>query len=114
MAESRTVAYVRLQSKTTGKPLVHPDLRKRLIAEATESGMSLNDTAVMILADAYQVPYETTSNTATLADVDGEELNLRIPDALYAAIGAHTARPRTIQDAIRAALSAHFGLFLPA
>ena len=109
----RVVAYVRLQSKATGAPLVHPDLRKLLVRLAIEDGMSLNETAVSILSEAFGMEFTATATGPTGAELTGEELNLRIPLDLYTRISDRTARPQTVQDAIRAALSDYFSLPLP-
>lgn len=114
-AKGYTATFVRLRSRPGGRWLVDPELRSRLVVDAEREGVSLIDEVVAILAAKYGVPYASTPRKTTPAR-DGEELNLILPDRLHSKIAAACAKnhPQTVADAIRATLSAHYDLPLPA
>lgn len=107
-------AFVRLRSHTTGEWLVPEELRPKLVADAEAAGSNLTEVVLQILAARYRVAYEPNGRR-TAPSKNGEELNLRLPWPLKTAIGASAnENGTTLQDEIRASLSAHYGLQMPA
>lgn len=104
---------VRLRSKN-GPWLAHPDLRKRLVADATKQGTTLTEVATKILADRYGVKYEPNGR-ASDPSVSQELLNVALPPKLIekVKVAAGRAGRSRWQDELRWALCAHYGLRVP-
>lgn len=106
------VVYVRLQS-TTGAWLVDPELRPRLVADATAQRTNLTDVAGAILAARYGVPYEP-GGRKTDPMAAHAVLNMRLPRPLVAKLRRAAERSgRSDMDEVRHALSEHYGLRMP-
>lgn len=103
-------AFVRLRSHTTGRWFVDPELRPKLVADAEAQDSNLTEVAVKILCDRFGVPYEANGRK-TAPRGSGDELNLRIPTALYRILSATYGAK--YQDGIRQALCQHYGLEVP-
>lgn len=103
-------AFVRLRSKTTGDWFVHPDLRRRLVADARDQGTNMTEVALRILADAYGVDYAGEARKTEPRD-DDDKIVLRLPVELRDAI--KRAHPDHWQDGLRATLCAHYRLAVP-
>lgn len=104
--------FVRLRSQTTGEWFVPPELRPRLVADAEEHDSNLTELVIVILAKRFKVPFEATGRK-TAPSKNGEELNLRLPMALYKAIAVAAAGQHSVQREILAALCANYSLTLP-
>lgn len=117
---ARKQAFVRIVSRGPNpRWFVHPELRTRIVEDATSLGLSLNDRVCQILAGRYGVPYETRQRK-TAPEKTAEELNLSIPWPLYDKVQAaadkarrSSRKPYTASDEIRRVLSAKYGLPLP-
>jgi hypothetical protein len=110
-----TQAFVRLKSSTTGDWIAHPELRSHLVDKAKASGTNLNQVAVAILAEHYDVS-ALVSRRRRNASADQTVLNLRLPNELAVAIKVAAAAkwPTTSWlDEIRTTLESHFGLTGP-
>lgn len=106
--------FVRLRSHTTGEWFVPPELRPRLVADAEAQDTNLTELVIQILAKRFKVPFEATGRK-TAPSKNGEELNLRLPMALYKAIAVSAAaHPHSVQREILGALCANYSLALPA
>lgn len=106
--------YVPLVSNGAERlPLVAPELRARLVRDAADQGISLGDLVNSILAARYGVPYETTPKR-TEPGTDVLHLRFQMPRNLHRKIESRARRPQSVNDAVRAALSEHYGLPLPA
>lgn len=107
-------AYIRLRSLPTGEWLVHEDLRTCLVADAEQRGTNLTEVAIDILAQRYGVAASSSSRKAAPGK-DAWELVLRIPLQLKMAIGARANKAgHSLQQEVREALCAHYGLAMPA
>lgn len=115
MAKEYHDAYVRLRSKPTGRWLVHPDLRTKLVEDAHKAERTLTDMIVGILADRYDVEHAGRTRRARRVSDDGDVLKLRIPIDVWRAVSVHAAtQDRDPNDVIRHALCSHYGLTPPA
>lgn len=105
--------FVRLRTKH-GAWLVHPSLRKRLVADAAATGTNLTEVVVKILSDRYGVAYEP-SGPATAPRKDQDVLNVRVSTKLATKIKdvANRSGRRRWLDEVRAALCEHYGLRVP-
>lgn len=111
MAKLYHDAYVRLRSKPTGRWLVHPDLRARLVEDADEIGTSLTDVVVRILAVHYGLTHAMAKGRRKSATPDAPVLKLRIPIDVWRALGfAAKASDREENDVIREVLCSHYDL----
>lgn len=106
------VAFTRLLTPN-GDWLVDQQLRPMLVRDAKSQGLSVTKMAIKILAEKYGQAFEGTQHESKASEA-GDVLNLRLPVKLYDAIDRRTQRPATVPDAVRAALSAHYGLRVPA
>lgn len=113
MATGDHNAFVRLRSKGPGGEwLAPPELRPKLVADAQDQNTNMTEIAIGILSRRYGVPTMPNGRRTHPKSAD-DIILLRIPQELAAAIGAaaNAAVPRrTINDEIRAALCAHYGL----
>lgn len=109
-------AYVRLRSQPSGKWLVHPDLRDRLVGDAVSRETNITEVASRILADRFGVAYTSPGRrTAGVPQADAEILNMRIPLSVWKAIerrSIKTRKPKMTE--LRHALCAHYELPIPA
>lgn len=112
-------ACVRLVGRD-GAQLAHPELRGKLVAEMESKHLSLNDVVVSILAARLRVAHAPVPRRST-ASADASALRLSIPWPVFDALATEARRiksqtrtPYTENDAIRAILSAHYGLSVPA
>lgn len=96
-----------------GSPRAHPDLNKRLVADARERGTSRTEVILSILSRTYGVEHAASNRrpAGTSPGEDAANINLRIPEDLHQAV-AYSAlrRRRSVPDEIIATLSAHYGL----
>lgn len=108
-------AYVRLRSQPSGKWLVHPELRDRLVEDAAAQGTNITEVASRILAGRYGVGFTPAGRKSGPPRAKAEILNMRIPNAIWAAIrlGA-TGNGRTDMNELRRQLCDHYGLPIPA
>lgn len=97
---------------------VAADVKEALVADAAEKGASVNDLAVSILAEAFDVEFNGTGRRSPGARPTEGALNLRVPRDLYLAIdNAASERPRgsrTKVAVVDAVLREHFELAVAA
>lgn len=108
--------YIRLRSPGAGWA-APPELRPRLVADAIAQQTSLTDVVCRILSTAYGVPVDESSTRRTSPRDDQDVLNVRLPRELVrviAVVGQQRTPRRTAQKEILTALSAHYGMRLPA
>lgn len=116
VAEDSKPVFIRLRNRSgplAGQWVVPEELRPRLVADAEEQGSSMNRVAVEILAAAFKFPLESAGTPKRSApSSDAEELNLRLPAALYLVIdmARAAAGENSVQDVIKPVLCAHYGL----
>src|SRR5213595_2364759 len=86
-----------------------PELKRLLVAEVRQSGRSLNDVAVGILASRFAVPFEPSGRPGTEPGKSGSVL-LRMPAELKETLAARAAqRKRKLNDLIVETLSERLG-----
>ena len=100
MARERSSVLVRLPS----------NLKERLAREVDETGQSLNDVAVGILAARFAVPYQPTRRRAAAPSATGDVL-LRMPPELKEKLNRRASeRRRSTNDLIVEALAERLGV----
>lgn len=107
-------AYVRLRSQPTGKWLVHPELRDRLVADAEARRSNITEVASEILALHFGVKYTPNGRHSGAPRENAEILNMRIPLPIWKAIERRaitTRRPKMME--LRDALCQHYRLPMP-
>lgn len=108
-------AFLRLRSRSTGRWLVHPQLKEKLVADAAAADTNMTDVAVGILAGKYDVALERNGRRA-VASASTSELVLNLPPALATKIELASIRRfgrARLTDEILLALHGHYGLALP-
>lgn len=104
---------IRLRSLPTGAWMVDPNLKAKLIEDARQERSSMTAVALRILSKTYGVEYEPTGRIGR-GRGDTDVLNLSLPDHLDQVMGMNAAaHHRSLQDEVRVALSAHYGLSMP-
>lgn len=88
---------------------VHPDLRARMIQDATELDTSLSDLVLRILSRSLGVAYKPSARKSAPRD-DKTQLGFTIPGDLDSVLGARYANRA---DGIREILCKHYGLAMP-
>lgn len=92
---------------------VPPELREVLVADAAERDISINETAVGILADHYGVERKP-STRAHRPPSGSTQLLLAVPDELRTALRLYAARTgATMRGAVIKVLSDHYGIPAP-
>lgn len=85
------------------------DVKERLVADADERDLSLNDVAVGILAERYRVRFEGTSRKSPGTKTPSGPVLLRMPLALYKKIHAAAVGVSKV-DLVNRTLREHYGL----
>lgn len=93
---------------------VPKNLLNKVVADARRRSISLNDTVVGVLADAYNVEREPTSTRFTGAPIR-TTLLLTLPDPLHLKIKVEAAGQKgvTMRGVIIAVLARHYGIKEP-
>lgn len=113
MAEKTHHAMIRLRSTTDGAWFVHPDLRPRLVADATTQGSNLTELVNAILAKRLSARYSPTDRTRDQNDSDNVDvLSIRLAMSVYAKLAARYGAKYV--EGIRHELCGHYGLEIPA
>ena len=72
---------------------VHPDVRSEVVAQALKRGVTISDIVGETIAQAWSLPYEYSGERSIGVDLDGTQLNVRIPQEMatriYAVSRAH-------------------------
>jgi hypothetical protein len=88
---------------------VAADVKEKLVAEAGERGLSVNDVAVGILAGIFRVRFEGTSRKSPGASLGEGALVLRMPHTLYKKIHAAAIDVSKV-ELVNQKLREHYGL----
>lgn len=108
-----SVKNIKLRTDQSGW-LVHPDLRARMIADATEKGTNLGDLTVQILCKRFGIVYSANMRRSTPDPAgDKPQLNFHMPVELERVMGAVYPGSNRMADGIRLALCSYYGLAVP-
>jgi hypothetical protein len=89
------------------------DLRAALVADAADRNISINETAVAILAATYGVPREPSTRPHR-GESGSTQLLLTVPDSLRTAVRLHAARTgATMRGVVIKSLSDHYEIEAP-
>lgn len=88
---------------------VSAPVKERLSSAATESGQSVNDLAVGILAAHFGVKFEGTGRRSPGTHTPAGPLLLRVPERIYAKVHS-AALSRSKTDVVESILRQHFDL----
>lgn len=112
MAAKTHHALIRLRSTKDGAWFVHPELRSRLVADATAAESNLTDLVNGILAGRLNARFEPTGVAREQETDDADVLSIRLAMPVYAKLAARYGAKYV--DGIRHELCGHYELDVPA